>query len=460
MDCNSIIYDVYYALEDQYYKSPFDISDIESIIIQKTIEKIRYYINYISPTKYSYITFDGVVPLAKMHQQRKRRYKSEFMASIAPADKPRLWNTTKITPGTDFMDRLSIEIMKIKSDNIYVSTSHEYGEGEQKIFEKIREDVKTNDTAAIYGLDADLIMLSLFHIEKMKEIYIFREAPKFKSIMSKKINENGYLFLDIRQLARSINYEMGNNDNDNYKLVYDYVFMCFFFGNDFLPHIVSLKLYANGMDIMMNAYKKIVKNNSTIIKNGEIDWKLLEYVINEMKIGEKERILKIERTKYIKDTNVGMIYVRDYVGKEEGWEERYKKQLRLNGNEAAEYKEGLEWVLKYYSGKEIDKGWKYGKDYGPLLSELSEISKIEKKEKEEEEGWIRAKVQLAYVLPKESHKIIGEETEKYLEGYKELYPKRIKYQWDYCRYLWEAHPILPEIPLEELLKWNKDTKHF
>jgi hypothetical protein len=99
---------------------------------------------------------------------------------------------------------------------------------------------------------------------------------------------------------------------------------------------------------------------------------------------------------------------------------------------------------------------------------LSEISKrLEKDElrlkrcEKEKELWIKAEVQLAYVLPKGSHKIMKERTYKYLEEHhKELYPKKNKYQWDYCRYIWEIHPIIPEITLEQLLIWNKDEKHF
>ena len=448
MDCNSIIYDVYYALEEQYYTSPFDITDIETMIIQRTIDKIKQYIQYISPLKYTYITFDGVVPLAKMKQQRIRRYKSDYAICMTETDKPRLWNTTKITPGTEFMEQLSIEIMKLKSDKIYVSTSNEYGEGEQKIFTNIREDDKSNDIAAVYGLDADLIMLSLFHVEKLKKIYIFREAPKFRSVVSKKINNNDHLFLDINELATSISNEMGNTDISlQTAFVHDYVLLCFLFGNDFLPHIVSLKLHANGMNLAMNAYKKAMKDKTQrLLKNDVVEWENMEEIIKLLAEGESERMKDILKRGYIKI--------------EEGWQQRYKKQFRQNGSEVAEWKEGIEWIVRYYRGLDYNKGWKYKNEYGPLLSEMCKISK-EKVEKKEMKEWINAKVQLAYVLPLRSHKLLGEEIAKYLkENHKELYPNRIKYEWEYSRYEWEAHPIIPEISLEQILEWNKDKIHF
>ena len=30
-----------------------------------------------------------------------------------------------------------------------------------------------------------------------------------------------------------------------------------------------------------------------------------------------------------------------------------------------------------------------------------------------------------------------------------------EYEWAYCRYFWEAHPVLPEISINVLEKWEK-----
>ena len=34
----------------------------------------------------------------------------------------------------------------------------------------------------------------------------------------------------------------------------------------------------------------------------------------------------------------------------------------------------------------------------------------------------------------------------------------IEYQWAFCRYFWEAHAILPTIPMNVLDKWNNYWK--
>jgi 5'-3' exoribonuclease 1 len=172
MDCNSIIYDIFHKMDDK------TISDIEEQLIVGVIQKIEEYIFYIHPTKTIYIAFDGVAPFAKMDQQRTRRYKGTLQTSSVQLKN---WSTSNITPGTLFMEKLSRAVHiafssqeeKYKAKHIIVSTSNEVGEGEHKIFQYIRNQIDIqNDYCALYGLDSDLIMLSIFHCKLFKNIYI------------------------------------------------------------------------------------------------------------------------------------------------------------------------------------------------------------------------------------------------------------------------------------------------
>jgi 5'-3' exonuclease len=76
---------------------------------------INFYINLIEPTDNIYIAFDGVSPIAKLDQQRQRRYKSYYQSKVFDKIyndnnlKPK-WNTTAITPGTEFMKKLNKKI--------------------------------------------------------------------------------------------------------------------------------------------------------------------------------------------------------------------------------------------------------------------------------------------------------------------------------------------------------------
>ena len=75
MDCNSIIYDEFHKMEEDIIAKNMSKEDIEKELITNIINKISYYIRSINPSLLVYIAFDGVAPLAKMEQQRNRRFK-------------------------------------------------------------------------------------------------------------------------------------------------------------------------------------------------------------------------------------------------------------------------------------------------------------------------------------------------------------------------------------------------
>ena len=71
MDCNSIIYDVVRNIDF----TKLIESDVDTII-KALCSKIDEYIHQLNPNNTIYIAFDGVAPVAKLDQQRSRRYKS------------------------------------------------------------------------------------------------------------------------------------------------------------------------------------------------------------------------------------------------------------------------------------------------------------------------------------------------------------------------------------------------
>jgi 5'-3' exonuclease len=144
---------------------------------------------------------------------------------------------------------------------------------------------------------------------------------------------------------------------------------------------------------------------------------------------------------------------------EDGWENRYYKALfGIVPSESTiseierNYKSGLEWVYKYYTSEEVDMYWRYEYEYGPLMKDMK--SKNEKREIGSKEV-LSEKEQLMYVMPYENLYLVGEKGEEKKEKYKELYPQDYEFKWGYCRYFWEAHPILPEITIEMLKNMNR-----
>jgi 5'-3' exonuclease len=130
----------------------------------------------VGPKEELFIAVDGPVPLAKIHQQRLRRFKSVWLrqrddalrAELGLPAKEDSWDRNAITPGTTFMNEmnrfLQAWISKRPAGLSYVmSGSDEAGEGEHKIMRRLA--TMTGKNVVVYGLDADLILLGMLHAD-------------------------------------------------------------------------------------------------------------------------------------------------------------------------------------------------------------------------------------------------------------------------------------------------------
>ena len=302
MDCNSIIYDSVHILEKD---ASIKKEDFEDVLIKSVIVKIEEYISFIKPTKTIFIAFDGVAPMAKIDQQKKRRYKNQFMKKYFGDETINTFDTNQITPGTPFMEKLSLEMEtyfkkeKYDIEELIVSTANESGEGEHKIFDHIRKKNNIMDKIALYGLDSDLIMLSILNKKHYENIYVFRETPEFiKSAIPIEIVKNNpsqMLFLDIGYLANCINIEMESKYPDPNR-TNDYVFMCFFLGNDFLPGFPAFNIRTHGLQVLLDTYRNHIGayyNRFFISKETErIEWKNVDIFISELAKIEHELLIR------------------------------------------------------------------------------------------------------------------------------------------------------------------------
>lgn len=474
LDSNSIIYDAVRIIKN-------DAPDFEKLLIQKVCEKIEEYIRVIQPEYCLYIAFDGVAPVAKLDQQRNRRYKSMFEKKILiPNDnEEKEWDTTAITPGTEFMITLS-KLVKKRFRNpkkynvkeIHISSSDEHGEGEHKIYQFIRNNEKHHkeSTTVIYGLDADLIMLTLNHLHIAPRMYLFRETPHFIQSIDKTLNPNSNYLLDIPEFSKALSIDLNGKNR-----IFDYILLCFFLGNDFLPHFPALNIRTTGIDRLLSAYRKVTNEN--LVNGPDIIWKNVRKVIEELAKHEEE-IMKEEykaRSKLSKNLKLrkqdkgevfNTIPLRDrteelYINPYEcGWQERYystlfhfkvdderRKQVSLN------YLEGLEWTLKYYTTGCVDWRWRYKYDYPPLLCDLLryipyfETTLVPYNK----DPPVSNLVQLSYVLPKQCLYLIPGDLRKTLLREKPgWYSDNHPFCWAFCKYFWEAHAEMPDIHIDEL----------
>jgi 5'-3' exonuclease len=517
LDCNSIIYDAVREVE-QGTGNSHSSKTIEDSIISVVIRNIWQYVELIHPTKTVYIAFDGVAPFAKMAQQRVRRYKTGYMAAInfdseTPIQSSSIskkWNTTAITPGTDFMRLLSMRIKRefdnasgrIGCETVIVSAADEPGEGEHKMFDHMRQTASIDETIAVYGLDADLIMLSLFHVFSYENIYIFREQPEFaKSLFMDRDaalgnGELDHLLLDCRGLAKAILNEMGISGaistQQMRSRIYDYIFMCFFLGNDFLPHFPALNIRTHGIYTLMEIYKRLIGisegRHFINMETGNIQWRWVKILVREIATKECNYITneyetrnKLEKKYYPVKTakeredafnNIPTIYRGEehYICPyEKGWEDRYYETTfhkKMNSDDIRKacinYFEGLEWVLKYYTAGCPHWKWKYNADYPPLFSDL--IKYMPEFETEFIDGSsdplnkpFKANTQLLYVVPKWNHSLLPKKAKTYASKLENYYVNmdELKFQWTYCKYFWEAHAILPDLSRDEMEKIDK-----
>ena len=466
LDSNSLIYE---AISE-------DLSDLE--IIKHVCQKIEIIIQLINPSKKIYIAFDGVAPAAKLKQQKERRLKNYFIKKLL---KKTGWNSAKITPGTEFMKLLTKEINKFfkhKSYETIISCSDEIGEGEHKICKYIRDYCVSSDNCVIYGLDADLIMLGLLHLKNCKTIYLYRETPEFIKSLSSNLDPNKTYFLNLNLLKDNI-LKMMNGDKDiteSYQKnrLYDYIFLCFLLGNDFLPHQSSLNLRNTGVELIFHAYNKTIKHTSkSIIYKNNIQWPLFNKLIrflanqeqqliqNQLKMKNNKRIhLKIDDPEY--NLNILPQINRD---KEiiinpwnDEWQNRYYQELLyLNRSPnnlktiCENYLAGLEWTFIYYTKGCINWRWQYNYNYAPLLSDL--VAYIPNKYKtfvNENYNVITPETQLAYVLPQDYWNLLNKTHQNALK--KNIEDEYFTFDWAFCKYFWEAKINCKHTNLDNLAK--------
>ncbi|GLV43464.1 Rat1 5'-3' exoribonuclease [Carabus blaptoides fortunei] len=307
----------------------------------------------VRPRKVLYMAIDGVAPRAKMNQQRSRRFRasketsekireisrirSELLVKGAylPPEKPKEehFDSNCITPGTPFMARLSACLHyyihdRLNNDpgwkgvKVILSDANVPGEGEHKIMDYIRKqraqpDHDPNTSHCLCGADADLIMLGLATHEpnftiireefkpnkprpcdicgqlghEMKDCIgaertAQSDTPDFGS-------EGDFIFVRLNVLREYLEKELQMPNlpfkYDFERAVDDWVFMCFFVGNDFLPHLPSLEIREGAIDRLVSLYKDCVyKTGGWLTDSGDVNLDRVQLIMCELGKAEDE----------------------------------------------------------------------------------------------------------------------------------------------------------------------------
>jgi 5'-3' exonuclease len=474
--------------------------EIEKEMIDSILEYINFLIKYINPIKGVYIAIDGVAPLAKIKQQRLRRFKSIADKKVFDNIKKKhnkevynSWNTNAITPGTLFMEKLHNAILLFMNNyniKIIYSSYLTPGEGEHKLLQFIKKN--NNLSYIIYGLDADLIFLSL--ASKSNNIFLLREAVEF----DKKAN-NLFNIVNINLLKNvikdtiiyyikkiDISYDIEKLSTEN--LINDFIFICYFLGNDFLPHILSLEIYENGIEILLMNYVKILLMNNLYIINGtNINQDFLKEFILKLSLEEEYNLIKNFNNKKFKK-----IYGDEYekevfkienllfsindpikIGSDNynDWRKRYYKYYwNLDDDEIESFSEklvynyiiGLKWITLYYFDKCSSWTWYYPFEHPPFIGDISKyLNKIDLNKINFELGKpIKPFVQLLAVLPPQSNTLLPINLRKLITNPKSsllyLYPSKFEQDFINKKKYWMAIPKLPPLNIKLIkYKYNK-----
>merc|ERR1719242_1281085 len=113
--------------------------------------------------------------------------------------------------------------------------------------------------------------------------------------------EDEYIFVRLSVLREYLQSELAMPNlpfpYDFERALDDWVFMCFFVGNDFLPHLPSLEIREGAIDRLVRLYKNAVfKTGGWITESGVCDLQSVQIIMLELGKAEDEIFKKRRET--------------------------------------------------------------------------------------------------------------------------------------------------------------------
>lgn len=479
MDFNCLIYHCIQQPDMPAYSG--NDEEWQTQLLERVVEYTEHIIRIVSPSMGVYLAIDGVVPMAKMRQQRLRRFKSQWLSERSSSIK---WDTNAITPGTAFMELLHTALERAStraSKQWIISTSNQVGEGEHKIIAEWRKETYKGNYA-VYGLDADLILLSLLTRELLhldNHVWLFREQME-KGTCVYQDGQECFEWFCIHELREWLATMMPDVEKQS-EWVISYCAAMSILGNDFLPRSLGLTLREDGHAKLLTQLRALEGKSLVDIVTLDLQsttvFSLFKSLAEEEEHHLQKMISKRHRMAQIygtTETGLGesnwplvqheedaLVY-RDGSMKE-NWDVIYMTRFfpgftytKKNIRQISEaYLYGIQWTWAYYTGQveRVCYDWYYPYSLPPLWSwisqqtELPSLSGTVRIRAEE----IHPQEQLGLVLPPKSWGLIRDvrirELRRLLPHY---FPTNFSFESVGKRYFWECEAILPVSSLCEI----------
>ena len=484
LDFNGVVHNCAREVRMRANATTVSKDEFEALLIKDVIAYTESLCDYARPRELLCICIDGVAPLAKIQQQRKRRYLSAWLKSkVKEEGYP--WDTNAISPGTPFMHKLNAALKRFVTEKnalsdgrsapkYRLSDSTEHGEGEHKIFDLIASIAHTESCVdVIYGLDADLIMLSMLCRRTKK--FLMREPQNFSSTPNP--TNAPFLWFDV-DACRSMVLDYYGDSVD----IESYVILCALIGNDFLPTLTYLTIFNNGVDAIMAAYKIVLESGCGPVVYYEdgrytLNSTTLSLLLNQLKCAEDDECKKLHdkyhnktmvlHTHKQKIENYGITHKNvstKTMFRSNNWRSNYYLHLfdmniykdSVIASCCQQYVNGILWMVEYYLNKRTSNAWCYTYNYSPTILDLYNYLEVNKKELGnvvvdsmfvDNDTSIDEDTQLLMIMPAGSFGVLPLKLQRMLSTnvtVRYYYPKTFKIETYLKSKLHECYPILPQ----------------
>ncbi len=419
-----------------------------------------------------FFAVDGVVPMAKIKQQRMRRFKSVWLAQKEKEeglrDNTPSWDTNCITPGTSFLRRLTKKLQQLCSKHPHwsVSGGEEPGEGEHKVMAKLRARTPDTNPVLVYGLDADLILLSMLNAKS--PVYLVREASEMGAVQLDTFGEEQLSFFSIDVLKKTLPPTLD-------PLTYGAAMSLL--GNDFLPHSLTIKMRDDGHAKLLKSLSQLEtpllerKNDRWVFCHesllallrewaDEEDQRMLGTLKKKIQMrGRMEQTLENKPLEWMVEE--GLVWKgNDGWMLHPQWKTVYNRDwLACEGHAdqmaaSREYVSGLQWILDYYIGQaSVDKRWSFPRLVPPLWCTLVRYLETHTHEEPvwQDSSPIQPAEQLAMVLPLESWHFVEDPDLRYLPTLlPQFWPSAFGFFSVGRSRLWECEALVPSLSVDRV----------